>query len=371
MWWGAEPVEGELLRVALVITAMGCGGAERQLAHLAAFLGQRGHRVRVYVLHGGEVFYPLPPQVEVIPFSGAGATSLGRGWRRWRWLRRGLAAWRAEVVVSFIDVANVLALLAAPRHLPVVVSERTDPRWHRPPAAFRVLRRALYRAAVRVVVQSEELRQWACRHAARERVVVLPNPVFPVTPAPPAGRSPQLVAAGRLSPEKGFGFLLAAFAGLAARFPQWQLVIYGEGEERAELEAQVRSLGLDGRVLLPGVVGDPAAQLRQGDIFVLPSRYEGFPNALAEAMAAGVAVVAFDCPSGPRQLIRHGVDGLLVPPGEAAALAAALARLMTDPEERQRLAARAPEVVRRFPADEILVAWEWLCREVVAQRWRG
>ncbi len=371
MWWGATPVEGERLRVALVITALGCGGAERQLAHLAAFLGQRGHRVRVYVLHGGEVFYALPPQVEVIPFSGAGATPLGRGWRRWRWLRRALAAWPAQVVVSFIDVANVFALLAAPRHLPVVVSERTDPRWHRPPAAFRALRRALYRAAARVAVQSEELRPWACRQAGRKRVVVLPNPVLPVTPAPPAGRPPQLVGAGRLSPEKGFALLVGAFAHLATLFPQWQLVIYGEGEQRGELEALIQRVGLHGRVLLPGVVRDPAAQLRQGDIFVLPSRYEGFPNALAEAMAAGVAVVAFDCPSGPRQLIRHGVDGVLVPAGEAAALAAALERLMADPEERQRLAGRAPEVVRRFPAEQLLAAWEQLCREVVAERAPG
>lgn len=353
------------LRVALVITAMRCGGAERQLAHLATFLAQRGHRVKMFVLHGGEVVYPLPPEVEVALCPNGGVTALARAWRRCRWLRRALAASAAEVAVSFIEVANVVTLLAAPRRLPVIVSERTDPRWHRSPAPYRVLRRLLYPAAARLVVQSDELRAWAVRYASAERLVVLPNPVFPASPAPPPDGAPRLVAAGRLAREKGFDLLLEAFAQIAARFPDWSLVIFGEGDQRGALAHHVQWLGLEGRVQLPGVVRDPAGHIRQGEIFVLPSRYEGFPNALAEAMASGVAVVAFDCPSGPRQLIRPGVDGVLAPPGDTAALAAALARLMADEEERRRLAARAPEVVARFSAQEILARWERLCREVV------
>lgn len=357
--------------MALVITAMGCGGAERQLARLATFLAERGHRVGVFVLHGGELFYPLPPQVDVIPYPNGGATPPGRAWRRWRWLRRALTQWPAQVVVSFIDVANVVTLLVAPRRLPVIVSERTDPRRHRPPAPYRVLRRFLYRRATRVVVQSEALRPWATRHAAAGGVVVLPNPVSPARPAPPADHPPRLIGVGRLSPEKGFDLLLDAFARLASRFPAWSLLLLGEGPERKSLTCQVARLGLEGRVAMPGAVAEPVTHLRQGDIFVLPSHYEGFPNALAEAMAAGVAAVAFDCPSGPRQLIRPGVDGVLVPPGDVVALESALARLMADPDDRRRLAARAPEMVQRFPAAEILAAWERLCLEVSKPRRTG
>lgn len=365
------PVAIDKLRVALVITAMGCGGAERQLARLATFLAQRGHHVKIIMLHGGEVFYPVPSLVEAIPCPSGGVTPLGRGWRRWRWLQSVLTKWPAQVVVSFIDVANVVTLLAAPRHLPVIASERTDPRWHRPAAPYRALRRFLYLAAARLVVQSDELRQWASRFTASGRVVVLPNPVFPVREAPPADRPPRVIGVGRLSPEKGFDLLLDAFACLAPRFPEWSVLILGEGSEREVLARKVQRLGLAGRVQMPGAVLDPASHLRQGDIFVLPSRYEGFPNALAEAMASGVAVVAFDCPSGPRQLIRPGVDGVLVPPGDTGALEQALARLTGDPGERRGLAARAPEVVGRFPAQEILATWERLCREVVAEARRG
>lgn len=358
-------MSAEGVRVGLVITALGCGGAERQISHLANFLAGRGHRVGMFVLHGGQVFYPLAPAVEVFLAPSQGLSRAGRGARRLTWLRRELSSFGPQVVVSFIEVANVFALLAAPRRVPVVVSERSDPRWHRPPALYRWLRRWVYRRAARLVVQAESYRPWAQGLVPGERVVVLPNPVLPAPAAPPGGPG-RLVGVGRLAWEKGFDLLLDVCGRLLPRHPPWSAVIFGEGPARAHLEAQRARLGLGDRVSLPGQVVDPASLLRREDIFVLPSRYEGFPNALAEAMARGVAAVAFDCPSGPRELIRHGVDGWLVPAGDTVALEQALARLMTNPAERQRLAARAPEVTARFPAGELLGRWEELCLELAA-----
>lgn len=354
----------ESLRLALVITAMGCGGAEGVMAQLANFLVRRGHRVQLLVLHGGEVFYPLAGAVEVALCPARGGTALSRSWQRLAWLRRRLAHLAPQVVVSFIEVANVYALLAAPGQTPVIVSERTDPRRHRSPATYEVLRRVLYRRAERLVVQGEELRGWATARVPPPRVVVLPNPVFPAPPAAPLPRAPQLVGVGRLSAEKGFDLFIQVFARLAPRFPPWQLVIYGEGPQRPGLERLAQQLHVGERVQLPGALPNPANFLAAQDIFVLPSRYEGFPNALAEAMARGVAVVAFDCPSGPRQLIRHGRDGVLVPAGDTQALEQALAHLMAEAEERRRLGEAAREVSQRFPAEEILASWEGLCRKV-------
>jgi glycosyltransferase involved in cell wall biosynthesis len=145
---------------------------------------------------------------------------------------------------------------------------------------------------------------------------------------------------------------------MARLHPDWNLVILGEGEQRSSLEQQVTDRGLEGRVKLPGLVEDPFGILRACDIFALSSLYEGQGLALVEALACGLPAVSFDCPSGPAQIVRDGVDGFLLPVGDVDALARALDRLMADGELRQRMAARAPEVTERFAVDAIVRRWE-------------
>jgi glycosyltransferase involved in cell wall biosynthesis len=167
-----------------------------------------------------------------------------------------------------------------------------------------------------------------------------------------------VIAVGRLSAEKGHAKLLEAFQPLAARFPDWELVIHGEGSERPRLEQLAAHLGVGERVTLPGWSKDVESVLREADLFVLPSRYEGFPNALLEAMAAGVASISFDCDSGPREIIRNGIDGLLVPPGDVTALTQAMASLMSDEANRRQLASQARSVVERFGQGEVYRRWD-------------
>jgi glycosyltransferase involved in cell wall biosynthesis len=189
-------------------------------------------------------------------------------------------------------------------------------------------------------------------------------------PAPPGAAEPAvppvIVAMGRLVPQKGFDMLLDAFAPVARRHPDWNLEIWGEGPQRAALERRRAALGLEQRVRLPGTTAEPHDTLRRAGIFVLSSRREGFPMVLGEAMASGVPCVSFDCPSGPRELIRDGIDGLLVPPSNVAALSAALERLIVDRDLAQRLASKAPEVVDRFSLDAILRQWSAIFTEVGA-----
>jgi glycosyltransferase involved in cell wall biosynthesis len=169
---------------------------------------------------------------------------------------------------------------------------------------------------------------------------------------------------GRLVPQKGFDRLLEAFASIARERPGWSLTIHGEGPQRLPLTERTESLGLAGQVRFPGVTDDPAAALADADLFVLSSRWEGFPTVLGEAMALGRPVVAFDCPSGPADLIRDGLDGVLVPRDDIAALASAMASLIDDPTRRAALAARAPEVLERFGLTAILARWDELFAEV-------
>jgi glycosyltransferase involved in cell wall biosynthesis len=242
--------------------------------------------------------------------------------------------------------------------VPVIVSERNDPHAHNAGLKANLLRSVLYRRANAITVQTKAAASYFTSSLGK-KTIVIPNAVVvppPVEPVAKQGNS--LVAMGRLSHEKGFDLLLQAFATLAERFPDWTLTIWGEGDLRAALEAQRDALGLRDRVSLPGRTKSPDRELQRADLFVLSSRYEGFPNVLAEAMANGLPVVSFDCPSGPSDLIEAGVNGILAPPGDVDALASALAKLMGDGNERARLGTNAKRVTKTFSLDSVMAMWE-------------
>ncbi len=353
-------------RIALVIGSLQGGGAERVAAVLARAWRGQGRDVTLVTLESPDAVpaYGLDPGLPVLRLDGLWPArhklqALARELGSARRLRCALCGLRPDVVLGFLDQANVLALLAClGTGLPVVVSERVHP-GHQPLGrAWRVLRRALYPRAAALVVQTPEIGRWCRRWNAR--VPVIPNPVLAAGPAC-ADPGPVLLAAGRLVPQKGFDLLIRAFGLLAQKHPRWSLVIHGEGPLRPMLEEQARAAGLEGRISLPGWVPDLAERMPRARVFVLPSRYEGFPNVLGEAMAAGLACVAADCPGGgPAALIRQEEDGLLVPPGDAPALAGALDALLSDPLLRQRLGSRARDAAGRFSLERVLGLWD-LC----------
>jgi glycosyltransferase involved in cell wall biosynthesis len=280
-------------------------------------------------------------------------------------LRRAIRHSAPDCVLSTMVSPNVLTLIAARGlHIPVIVSERIDPFLYSLSKAWIVLRLWQYRQARQVIVQSASYKEYF-PPAIQQRAHAIPNPVIlpcqaeaPEQEKPVSTHAPIIVAVGRLAHQKGFDLLLRAFASVVSDHPDWSLTIWGEGTERASLEALCDELGLKGRVQLPGITPNPFEKLQQADLFVLPSRFEGFPNVLAEAMACGLPAIAFDCSAGVRDIIRDGVDGVLVPPEDVQALASAMDKLMDDGQERQRLAARAPEVLERFGLEKVMGMWE-------------
>jgi glycosyltransferase involved in cell wall biosynthesis len=358
----------EIRTVTLLLDDMGGGGAARVAAHLSGAWAEMGRKVTILTGDDGQrpPHYPLHPSVAHLSLAWhATSRSLLDGFwanlRRLARLRRAIRGLQPDLVVSFLDTINVRCLLATlGLGIPVLISERTDPHGRSLGLAWETLRLVTYSWSGALVVQS--------RHALsyfpprlRAKGLVIPNPVPPAPAAgAPSRRADRFSVAtlGSLRSVKGHDQLIEAFALLADQFPSWDLWIHGEGPARDRLEAQVRCLHLEARVHLPGSTDQSTARLREADLFVLPSRTEGFPNALAEAMACGLPVISFDCASGPRELIRPEVDGMLVPAGDIPGLAVAMARLMADPAERERMAARAPEVVERFSTDKILDLWE-------------
>jgi glycosyltransferase involved in cell wall biosynthesis len=363
-------------RVTFVIPTLTSGGAERVLTTMANHWAAQGKAVTVLAMTppGEEPFYALAPAVTRI---GLGITraaktpahAVANNLGRLRHLRRAIRASRPDAVISFLDQANVLTLLATRRTgLPVIVSEHTDPGLARRDPVWDRLRSMTYPRASRIVVLTEASKAFF-PSAIQARTCLIPNPVVVDSSATPVATParPHIAAMGRFGPEKGFDRLIDAFALLADQFPEWGLVIWGDGELRPELEAQRDRLGLTRRVFLPGRTTTPHAELRRAAIFAMTSHREGFPMALAEAMGCGVPAVAFDLPSGPRAIIRDHIDGVLVPNGDIPAFADALASLMGSPECRATLAARAPEVLERFGVERVMTVWDAMLDELTSR----
>jgi len=362
-------------RLMFVISTLSSGGAERVISELANMFNGKYHVGLLTLASRKPDHYVLNPGVERISLDLMGdSASIWQGvhnnlMRIWM-IRRAINRFKPDVVVSFLAQTNVCVLAALfGTSIPVIVSERTDPRRHYVSRRWDVARRLLYPFAAHLVVQTEGVAEWARSFVPCERVAAIPNFVRSLPYTHVEHRSCNaLLAVGRLTFEKGFDILIRAFAvsGLSAQGVT--LTILGEGPERTALTHLAASLGVGDAVLLPGLVSDPERWMAQAAIFVLPSRYEGFPNVLLEAMAMGCAVIAADCDSGPRNIVRHGTDGILVPPEDVDALADALVSLIGNRERRECLGKAAMEVRNRFAHERIFEQWQNLIEGVIDAR---
>lgn len=363
----------ERAHLMIVIHSLHGGGAERVAVDLAGYWLGHGCQVSVVTqTSAAQDAYALPEGVQRYALaldseSGGGVRAVWANLRRLWALRRLMQRHQPTVVLGMMTKASILSVLAG-RGLPcrVIATEHTHPPVQRLPAMWRRLRRWSYPRAQAVVALTKGTADWLDRHIPGVHALVIPNAVrWPlqqdepvVVPPERAGRL-RLLAVGRLHPVKGFDVLLEAFASIAELFPDWDLVILGEGAQRSVLEEQIEQSGLAARVSLPGRVGNVGQWYAQSDLYVLSSRVEGLSNTLLEAMASGLPCVAFDCETGPREIIRDGIDGALVRPAEdAEAMAAWLSNLMAHPGERMRYARRATDVRDRFSVTRVMSLWE-------------
>jgi glycosyltransferase involved in cell wall biosynthesis len=333
-------------RVLFTIPSLEGGGAERVLTTLLIHLDRSRFEPHLaLVTRTGTHLARVPPDVPVHDLGGRGPLAF---WRLARLIRR----LRPDTVFSSLTFYSTLVLLLRPFCPPgirFVARENSLPTVHVPRMPYGWLRRRLYapahRKADRVVCQTREMADDAVRAGVPpDRVVVLPNPLDTAAvrargegPSPYPQGTEAVAAAGRLVPAKGFDLLLTAFARVIAERPDATLHLLGDGPERAALEERARSLGIARRVVFHGFMEDPYPHLRHARMFVLPSRYEGFPNVVLETLALGTPVVAFDCPGG--SAVVDGVNGRVVPAGDTDALAAGIvAALAEPPPDRKRVA---------------------------------
>lgn len=367
------------MHIAIILSSLGAGGAERVLAMLAGHWIAIGHRVTIIAFDSDSdpVFHDFGPAVRLVRLdlpSGRGR-AVALLVRRIRRLHQVLRDQAPDVVVSFLFKINVTTLIAGlGLDIPVIVSERNNPERQQAHPLWPLLRMLFYRRAAALVLQTEASRQALSTRQAADGIVIA-NPVtrWPRSPEPPAGsgRRKALAAVGRLDDQKGFDLLIEAFARITADVPDWELAIWGEGPRRADLEAQVARLGMGDRIRLPGLSATPGGWIASASAFVLSSRFEGFGNAMAEAMAAGLPVVAFDCDYGVAVLAERDVDCLVVPTEDVGALAQGMKRLLGDSALRDRLGAAAAISARRFSAPSIFAQWDALLVTTVPRQRRS
>lgn len=362
------------MKILLVISSLSSGGAERVMSIMANYWAEQGWDVTLVTLSAVDAdFYPLHTRVKRIgldllkPAKNVWHTAANTI-SRIRLLRSTMRRLSPQVVISFMDVMNIITLAAGlATQIPVIVSERVDPAYAQLGYVRNFLRQKLYPHAAAVVVQTAQVADWAGEFVAQTKIKIINNPVLDIEASTDDGgefelEGKTLIAIGRLSKQKGFDQLIKAFAQLGD--VDWQLLILGEGGQRVPLEHLIAELRMQQRISLVGRVNNVRQYLKKANIFVLSSRFEGFPNALLEAMASGMPVISFDCPSGPSVIIADGNNGLLVPNGNVDALAAAMARLMANEKECARLADNARLVRQRYSIDKIMAEWAQLLEHV-------
>ena len=397
--WQSINLEPGKLNIVCLIHSLDGGGAERVMAALASRLAQRSHQVTLVTLGDGngdrhEVDALVRRCRLDLLFQQQGLLGkLSGNRRRIVALRSALTDLSPDVVLSFCDRTNILAGFACPQGVPLVLSERSDPSQQNLGRIWEWLRDRSYRRAQHLVALSDT----SAEHLRRRFSVplsVIPSAVDvpPMRSDRELAKSNQLVIGiGRLEPEKGFDRLIHAFADADTESSEWRLRILGEGSCRDALQSLAQQLGLQDRVEFPGWVRPVWSELSAATMFVLPSRYEGFPSALLEAMVVGVPSIAVDCESGPRailverqaepvvavkaapsdqtnvhsSLLNDVLPGGLLVPNDTGSLADGMRLFMADSQTRERIAQQGIEVAERFGWAELVSRYEAVLQGVV------
>ncbi|MFI6324744.1 glycosyltransferase family 4 protein [Nonomuraea sp. NPDC050556] len=375
----------------LLLHAYGMGGTIRTVLNQAGAMAALGHQVEVVsvVRRRTHPHFAFDPRLTVTTLvdqrGGMEPDSVPRKvWRRMRGKLVPPGEYASEFFTERVERAVIdyvsgldggilvttrpaLNLIAARRGSDKVVrlaQEHMNLGAYREPVRRQILRHYGKLDAVTVLTRESQAEYRALLPGTP--IVRIPNAVHTVDPQPSAQEHPIVVTAGRLVPQKGFDLLVEAFGALAARHQKWQLRIFGTGPRRAELKAQIDALGLAERVRLMGRTRDMEDELSRASIYVLSSRFEGQPMVMIEAMTHALPVVAFDCPTGPADVLTDGVTGVLVPPQDAAGLSAALERLIADRDLRVRMGGAAATAARVYSADAVMPIWEDLFAELLA-----
>jgi GalNAc-alpha-(1->4)-GalNAc-alpha-(1->3)-diNAcBac-PP-undecaprenol alpha-1,4-N-acetyl-D-galactosaminyltransferase len=354
------------MKITLVIKSLVGGGAEKVLLLLARGFQANGHKVSVITMSDQSTdAYQLDDGIKRINIVQHLQTSnsIHKNFVLLKAIRSSIVYEQPNIVITFVHLVNIRTLLATlGLRIPVIVTEHTDPYLSKLSLPWRVIRRVIYPLSQQLVCVSKGVAEgykWS------KKLSVIYNPIeydnTPITHKDAIRGKQRLIGAmGRLHRAKGFDLLIDSFALVSPQHPEWSLVIYGEGSERESLEAKVASYGLNDKISLPGFITDANEKLSELDLFVVSSRYEGFCLVLAEAMAAGVPCISFNCPSGPSELIEDKVNGFLVDPQDTKKLSEVIKIFIDEPKFHDKFVENGLKRIEKFALPNVIQQWQHL-----------
>jgi glycosyltransferase involved in cell wall biosynthesis len=364
------------MKVLFLIHSLSSGGAERFTTTLANSLYKKGIEVSILTLESKVVdFYEVEPRIKRISLKSQNniAEKILRIFnpiKKIYEIRKELKKESPDVAIGIMTASNCyLAISALGLNVKILGSERVHPPMFPLSKPWEFVRRISYKHISLLIAQTETTAVWLRKNAPAHETKVIPNPVIfplprneptikPNNIIPEIGTENKIVlGVGRLVHQKGFDRLIDAFHLITKDHPEWYLVIIGEGALRPQLENKIKTLSLERNVFLPGRVGNLEDWYKTADIYVLPSRYEGFPNTLIEAMSYGLPSIATNCETGPSDIIDHEKNGILISNSNMNNLPEKIETLLLSNEKRKKIGLEASKISETLSLERITSQW--------------
>ena len=341
--------------IVFLMSSLGMGGAERVVVSLANWIvTNTDSNVTILKFIDEKSSYPLNDKIRIIDMPKSNKNRFLNIVDRYNFCKKEFSNIEPDIIISFFNKTQLYAYLSKPKKTVLIGSERCNVL----ELSFyeKLFSKAIAKKCDGFIFQTERVKKYYPKKVRKNSAVIynaISNQKAIDASKKNYLKENIITAMGRLNPQKGFDILIKSFKKVVSEFPNYKLLIYGEGEEREKLQSLINSLSLENNVKLCGNDKDAIYTVAKSKIFVLSSRFEGMPNALIEAMATGTACISTDCDFGPRELIENNHNGILVPIDDEKVLAEKIIYLLKNDITREDLGNNAKSILTKLDSETI------------------
>ncbi len=362
------------MKILICISQLKKGGAERVTSNLANYLSQK-NEVSIGILRNIGIEYDLQSNIEIINFETIEQSNKPKILKyvyRYKNIKKKLSEKRYDIILTFLPEASFMILLFQKKfNLNVIVSVRNDPKVEYKKYSKKILMKWLYKRANGFVFQTSDAQKYFSSKIQQKGTIIM-NSIsdkFMIEQAYGGIRQKVIVSVGRLCEQKNQIMLLKVFKQIINKYPNYSLIIYGDGDKRNELEQYIQENGMQENVMLPGIVNEIEKEIYKASMFVLTSNFEGMPNSLIEAMCLGIPCISTDCPcGGPKEIIQDGENGFLIEVNNHNQLAEKMELLITNKKLAKKISVNAHKIIEKVSPDKINKEWEEYLKSKIKQQ---